>query len=217
MPSSFFSRSPPVHSGRAHLHALVQFLHRVVVEGVALGALVARRPDQGLVRVGEALAAEVRHRVRLAPDDVVQHPEAEILQRRADAEDVVIAADHPERALGLQRAARSAKPGARELIVAREILELVPIVVDGVDLAVVGTQQVAAQLKIVRRVGEDHVDGSFGQAAHQFDAVPHQDSIQVIPVHLWKMNPQTLRVKKSIESKACTPDRVVNHSSTHQP
>jgi hypothetical protein len=57
------------------------------------------------VRVGEALAAEVRHRVGLAPDDVVQDPEAQVLQRRADAEDVVIAADHPQRAVGLQHAA----------------------------------------------------------------------------------------------------------------
>ncbi len=121
LPSSPFRRSPPVQSGssqsRAHLQALVQLLHRIVVEGVALGALVARRPDQRLVRVGEALALEVRHRVGLAPDDVVQQPEAQILQRRADAEDVVVAADHPQRALGLEHAARRGEPGAGEGIV----------------------------------------------------------------------------------------------------
>jgi uncharacterized membrane-anchored protein len=66
------------------------------------------------VRVGEAAAAEVRHRVGLAPDHVVEDPEAEILQRRADAEDVVIGADHPDRAVGLQHAALGEQPGAGE-------------------------------------------------------------------------------------------------------
>ena len=41
----------------AHLGALVQLLHRIVVEGVLLVGAVARRPDQRLVGVGEALAA----------------------------------------------------------------------------------------------------------------------------------------------------------------
>ena len=123
LPSSPFRRSAAgaerQHPVRAHLQALVQLLHRIVVEGVALGRLVARRPDQRLVRVGEALALEVRHRVGLAPHDVVQQPEAQVLQRRADAEDVVVAADHPQRALGLQHAARRGQPGAGEGIVAR--------------------------------------------------------------------------------------------------
>jgi hypothetical protein len=80
----------------AHLQIVVQRLHRVVVEGVAR-LRSHRRPDQRLMRVGEAPAAKIRHGIGLAPDHVVEHPEAEILQGRADAEDVVIAADHPER------------------------------------------------------------------------------------------------------------------------
>ena len=194
----------------AHLGALVQLLHRIVVEGIALRRLVARRPDQRLVCVGEALAAEVRHRVRLAPHDVVQQPEALILQCRADAKDVVVAADHPERALGLQRAPRGRQPRAGELVVEREacpdglggVSELVPVVVDRVDLAVVGTQQVAAQLKIVGRVGEDHVDGSFRQGLHQFDAVADEHAINFIHRHRWKMSPQPCPVKNLIESIA---------------
>ena len=123
LPSSPFSRSPPVQSGSSQSERICRpsfssFID-IVVEGVALGGLVARRPDQRLVRVGEALALEVRHRVGLAPDDVVQQPEAQVLQRRADAEDVVVAADHPQRALGLQHAARRRQPGAGEGIVAR--------------------------------------------------------------------------------------------------
>jgi hypothetical protein len=47
---------------------------------------------------------------------------------------------------------------AGEGVVAREVGELVPVVVDGVDLAVVGTQEFATQLQIVGWVGEDHVD-----------------------------------------------------------
>ena len=64
------------------------------------GIAVARRPDQRLVRVGEAPAAEVRHRVGLTPDDVVENPVAQVLEDGADAEDVVVAADHPERPSG---------------------------------------------------------------------------------------------------------------------
>src|SRR5262249_12893920 len=61
----------------AHLDVLVAGLERFVIERVALAAGVARRPDHGLMRVGEAPAAEVRHRVGLAPDNVVENPEAD--------------------------------------------------------------------------------------------------------------------------------------------
>ena len=99
----------------AHLDVVVQRLHGLVVERDArLG--IAAGPDQRLVRVGEALAAEVRHRVGLAPDDVVLDPEAQVLQRHAEAEDVVVGADHPDGAVGLQDApalarARRARSG----------------------------------------------------------------------------------------------------------
>ena len=78
----------------AHLQLVVQRLHGGVVEGVA-GVLVLRAPDQRLMGVGEAAAAEVRHRVGLAPHHVVQDPEAEILQHGTDAKDVMVGADHP--------------------------------------------------------------------------------------------------------------------------
>ena len=105
-------RKQPV---RAHLDVVVQRLHGLVVEGDAR-FLIAAGPDQRLVRVGEALAAEVRHRVDLAPDHVVLQPEAEVLQGDAEAEDVVIGADHPDGAVGLQDApafgrARRARSG----------------------------------------------------------------------------------------------------------
>ena len=109
----------------AHLQVVVQRLEALVVERRAR-ALVARRPDQRLVRVGEALAAEVRHRVHLAPDDVVLDPEAEILQRDAEAEDVVIGADHPDGAVRLQDAAAFGEPGAREGVVLGEAARTCP-------------------------------------------------------------------------------------------
>ena len=96
---------------RAHLQFVVGRLHRFIVEGVAARAALLGRPDQGLMRVGEARALEVRHGVGLAPDHVVQDPEAQVLQRRADAEDVVVAADHPE---GARRPSAPAAPAVSQ-------------------------------------------------------------------------------------------------------
>ena len=126
-------RDQPVGAG---LHVLVGGLQRFIVEGVTLGVLVARRPDHGLVRVGEPAAAEIRHRVGFAPDDVVQHPEAEVLHDGADAEDVVIGADHPDRRRRLHQAAAGQEPGAGEVVVGRERGELVPVVVDRIDVRI---------------------------------------------------------------------------------
>jgi hypothetical protein len=105
--------------------------------------------------VGQPLAAEIRHRVRLPPDHVVEDPEAQILQRRAEAEHVVIGADHPDRAVGLQDAARLGQPGAGEGVIGLEAGEAVPRVVHRVDLGVVGAVEVAAELQVVGRIGED--------------------------------------------------------------
>ena len=149
----------------AHLDIVVARLERLVVERIiALGG-VARRPDQGLVRVGEAAAAEIRHRIGFAPDDVVEDPEAEILQHGADAKNVVIGADHPQRGGGLHHAAAGGEPGAGEIVVGGETGELVPIVVDGVDARIVGTLEVALELQIVRRIGEDEIDASAPAAS----------------------------------------------------
>ena len=53
------------------------------------------------MRVGEAGAFEIRHRVGLAPDDIVEDPITSILHSRADAEDIVVAANDPKRAIWL--------------------------------------------------------------------------------------------------------------------
>jgi len=88
----------------------------------------------------------------------------------------VIAADHPDRALGLQDAAAFRHPFAGEGVIGGEAVELVPVVVDRVDLRIVRPQQIAAQLQIIGRIGEDHVDAGVGQGSQHLDAVaPHHD------------------------------------------
>src|SRR3546814_20337609 len=115
--------------------------------------------------------------VRLAPYDIVEDPISLILQRGADAENIVIAADHPDAAAGFQDALRLLQPGMGEAIVSGEAVELVPIIVARVDLAAVGAPQVAAELEIIGRIGEDHVDLHGMRAAPQFaaNALPHND------------------------------------------
>ena len=160
-----------------HLQALVERLHRLIVEGRLRGDRGAR-PDQGLVGVGEAGALEVRHRVGLDPDDVVLDPEPEILQHRADAEDVVVAADHPQRAVGLEDPLALAQPGPGKRVVRRKAVEPVPVVVDTVHAAVVGPIERARQLEIVRRVSEYEVDRSRWQSGQPVQAIADQDFVE---------------------------------------
>ena len=123
------------------------------------------------MRVGEAFAAEIRHRVGLAPHHVVQDPEIEVLQRRADPEDVVVGADHPQGRGLLHHAAAGGKPGAGEGVVIGKARELVPVVIDGVDAAVVGARQRALELQVVGRIGEDKVDAVRRQPFERRDAI----------------------------------------------
>ena len=127
------------------------------------------------MRVGEAAAAEVRHRIGLAPHHVVENPEAEILQDRADAEDVVIGADHPQRRRRLHHAAAGDQPGAGEVVIGGKARELVPVVVDRVDARIVGTLEVALKLQIVGRIGEDEIDRFRRQLRHFGDAVADRE------------------------------------------
>ena len=98
--------------------------------------------------------------------------------------------------------------------------ELVPIVVDRVVLAVVWPQKLAALLKVVLWGGEDHVDGGFGQALHQLDAVADQDAIQFFPNHRWKMSHPPSRGQEitidSIVYGIDPQDRVDTIPATHQ-
>ena len=161
----------------AHLHVVVQRLHRLVVEPVAR-IPPARRPDHRLVRVGEAPAAEIRHRIRLAPDHVVEDPEPQLLQDGADAENVVIGTDHPDRAVLAQQPAALGQPLPGERVIGLEVGEPVPVVVHPVHQAVVGPAQLAAELQVVRRVGEDAVDRRRRQHAHDARGIAQDDLVQ---------------------------------------
>lgn len=173
----FLARAERDEPVRAHLKVVIATLQRLVMEGVALGLGAAHRPDQSLVRVGETPALEVRHRVDLAPDDVVQHPEAEILEDRPDAEDVVVGADHPQGAVRLEHAAAFDQPGTGEGIVVGEGREFVPIVVDGVDHARVGAGQFPLELKVVGRVGENEINAAGRQTAKGSEAITNQHAV----------------------------------------
>ena len=167
----------------AHLQILVERLHGLVVEGVARLARDGA-PQQRLVRIGKAPAAEIRHRVGLAPDNIVEDPEAEILQRRADAEDVVVGADDPEPAVRLQQAPARREPAAGEAVVFVEAGELIPILLDAIDPAVVRPVQLSGKLQIVGRVGEDQVDRRGRQAGHRLQAITGNDLIAGQPHRL---------------------------------
>ena len=128
------------------------------------------------MRIGEAAAAEIRHRIGFAPDDVVEDPEAEVLEHRADAEDVVIGADHPQRGARLHHAPAGGEPGAGEIVIGGEAGELVPVVVDGIDAGIVGPLEVALQLQIIGRIGEDEIDASGRQLRHLGNAIADDDA-----------------------------------------
>jgi hypothetical protein len=96
---------------------------------------------------------------------------------RADPEDVVIAADDPERAVGLKEPPGSGEPFLGETVVRREIGETVPGFLDALDLAVIGAVKLPFQLQVIGRVGEDHVDGGFRQSPHQLDAIAAQNAV----------------------------------------
>ena len=130
------------------------------------------------MRIREPRALEIGHGVRLAPDDVVEDPEAQILQDRTDAVNVVIATDDPQRPIGLEHAFGFRQPFAGEIVVDLEAVELVPVIGHGIDMAAVGPVEIAAQLQVVRRIGEDQVDAVVGQAAHRLHAVSVEDLAQ---------------------------------------
>ena len=173
---AFFAGAEREGPVRAHLHAVIAGFQRLVIEGVAFGLGIAGRPDQCFVSIGEAPAPEIRHRVGLAPDHIVQDPEAEVLQDGPDAENIVIRADHPQRPRGLQQPAAAEQPGAGEIVVSLETGEFVPIVVHGIDMGMVGTFEVPLELQIVRRIRKYQIDRGRRQLRHFSDAVAHKDA-----------------------------------------
>jgi len=152
-----------------HLFAAVQAPHQGVVELVA-AFLVAPGPDNRLGGVGEVSAAEVRRGIGFDPGDVVQQLKAEALHGVADGMDDVGRAADPDGPVGLQEPAALAEPAKSEVVVGLGALGLVPFaLVHAHHLPRMAGDAVIGEE--VGRVGEDEVEGGFGHAGHQVEAV----------------------------------------------
>ena len=130
------------------------------------------------MRVAKARAFKIRHRVALAPDDIIQHPEAEILQRRTNTENVVIGADHPQRPIRLENPATFRHPAARKSVIGGKAVKLIPGVSHRIDLAVVGPVQLTIKLQIVRGVGKNQINRVGRQSLQPLYAVTNQNFIE---------------------------------------
>ena len=82
--------------------------------------------------VGEPSTAKVRHGIVFPPNNIIEHPVAQILQRRADPKDVMIASNDPKRSVGLKHPAGSSQPIPAELIIGGKTLKLIPVIVNGI-------------------------------------------------------------------------------------
>ena len=152
-----------------HLLAAIGFLHELVVEGVA-GLFVLGGPDDGFGGVGEIAAREIGRWVGLDPGNVVEELEAELLHGEADGMDDVGGAGDPDGAVGLEDALASGEPGAVEFVIGVGAAGLVPFAFVDADHAagVAGDSAVGEE---VGRVGEDEVDGGFGDLGEEVEAV----------------------------------------------
>ena len=85
------NRHKPV---RTHLNAVIQRFHRFVIKRVFC-RLRMSCPDQSLMSVGKAAAPEIWHRIGFTPDNVIQHPESDILNLFPNPENIMITANDP--------------------------------------------------------------------------------------------------------------------------
>src|SRR5260221_13018988 len=127
--------------------------------------------------MAERTATKVGHGFGFPPDQVVENPEAEILHDRADGEIVGVRADDPDGTSWFHHAPARSEPAPREIVVGRKAREFVPTVVDGVDARIIRSLQIACELKIVRRIGEDEIDGGSRQLLHSGDAVADRKAV----------------------------------------
>ena len=61
-----------------------------------------------------------------------------------------------------------------------EALELVPMVVDRVDLRIVRPAQFVLELKIIGRISEDEIGAAGGQSPHGFDAIAFEHPVECV-------------------------------------
>ena len=98
-----------------HLLAAIDFLHQLVVEGVAR-LLVLRSPNNCFSSVSEIAARKIGRRIRLYPGNVVEELEAELLHGEADGVDDVGGAGNPDGAVGFEDALAGSEPSAIKFV-----------------------------------------------------------------------------------------------------
>ena len=80
-------------------------------------------------------------------------------------------------AVGFIEPPNGGQPVAREGVIFGEIGELVPVVVDRVDHALVRARQRALELQVVGRIGKDEIDRRRRKPRHLRHAVADQDRV----------------------------------------
>ena len=165
------------HPVGAHLQIIIQGFHCAVIKGVARRVFIARRPDKRLMRVGKARAFKIRHRVGFAPDNVIQHPKTDILQGRADAENIVIRANDPQRPRRLHHTARLSQPRTGESIISGKAVKLIPVIRHRIHMACVRSGQIALKLEIIGRVSENEVNTRARQTRQRFKAITFNNGV----------------------------------------
>jgi hypothetical protein len=89
----------------------------------------------------------------------------------------VVGADHPQRRRRFHQAAAGEQPGTGEIVVGGKGRELVPVVVDGIDMGFVGTLEFTLELQIVGRIGEHQIDRAGRQLRHLGDAIAENNPV----------------------------------------
>jgi len=77
-----------------------------------------------------------------------------------------------------EQATASGQPLAAEVIIGLEGLEAVPLVVHCVDAGHIGAPEIAPELQIIWRIGEDQVDAVLGQALENLQAIARDDLVE---------------------------------------
>ena len=157
-----------------HLLAAGDFLHALIVEGVA-GLFALGSPDDGFGGVSEIAAGKIGRGIGLDPGDVVQELEFELLHGEADGMDDVAGAADPDGAVGLEDAPAGGEPEAVEFMIGVGAAGAVPFAFVDADHAA-GVAGDAVVGEEVGRVGEDEVDGIFGEGGEDIEAIALEDA-----------------------------------------
>ena len=112
--------------------------------------------------IGKTAPAKIGHGIGFAPNNVIEHPEAQILQGRADPENIVIGTNDPKAGLRLHDAAALGQPSAGKGVIIGKACEFIPIIVDRIHYALVGARQSAFQLQIIGGIGKNEIHTGIG-------------------------------------------------------